>query len=203
MDQEGKNKFNEETPGRRWNMHGYILRYSGIHDGQPHSFFQARGRSENSFECFAGWRDIWVSKSHLLISCTQILFSLQNPDKTWSDMSDITRLYLPLGALCFVLVWPSQLTMPLKSEKRMRPTASVFTKQTKGNNSARQTWDTRTKTWIASGNSTLHASKYNVQKSQQRYILFDDVLLVEFMYLVDVPYVEVILYLLACQVELP
>ena len=48
-----------------------------------------------------------------------------------------------------------------------------FKHQTKGNNSARQTRDTTTKTWIAYGNSTWHASKYKIYKLHQRYILCD------------------------------
>ena len=43
--------------------------------------------------------------------------------------------------------------------------------QTKGNNSARQTRDTTTKTWIAYGNSIWPASKYKVNKLHQRFIL--------------------------------
>ena len=39
-----------------------------------------------------------------------------------------------------------------------------------GNNSARQTRDTTTRTWIAHGNSTWRASKYKVQKLHQRYM---------------------------------
>ena len=46
-----------------------------------------------------------------------------------------------------------------------------FNQQTKGNNSARQTRDTSTKTWIAYGNSTWRASTYKVYKLYQRYIL--------------------------------
>ena len=46
-----------------------------------------------------------------------------------------------------------------------------LTQQTKGNNSARQTRNTTTKTWIAYGNSTWRASKYKVYKLHQRYIL--------------------------------
>ena len=43
--------------------------------------------------------------------------------------------------------------------------------QTKGNNSARQTRDTTTKTWITYGNSTWHAGKYKIYKFHRRYIL--------------------------------
>ena len=43
--------------------------------------------------------------------------------------------------------------------------------QTKGNNSARQTRDTTTKTSIAHGNSTWHASKYKIHKYTTKYIL--------------------------------
>ena len=50
-------------------------------------------------------------------------------------------------------------------------TADLFHQQTNGNNSARQTRDTTTNTWIAYGNSTWRASKYKVYKLHQRYIL--------------------------------
>ena len=63
---------------------------------------------------------------------------------------------------------------------------SVHNQQTKGDNSARQTRYTKTKTWITYGNSTLHASKYKVRKLHERYILR-----------------LCTLYLLACRVELP
>ena len=43
--------------------------------------------------------------------------------------------------------------------------------QVKGNNRARQTRDSTTKTWIAYGNSTWHASKCKVHELHLRYIL--------------------------------
>ena len=46
--------------------------------------------------------------------------------------------------------------------------------KTKENNSSRQTRDTTTKTWIAYGNSLWRASKYEVHKLHQRYILKKD-----------------------------
>ena len=50
---------------------------------------------------------------------------------------------------------------------RMRFRALVQNQQTKGNNSARQTRDTTTKTWITYSNSTWHASKYKVYPPQK------------------------------------
>ena len=43
--------------------------------------------------------------------------------------------------------------------------------QTKGNNSARQTRDTTTKTRITYGSFTWHAREYKIHKLHQRYIL--------------------------------
>ena len=43
--------------------------------------------------------------------------------------------------------------------------------QRKGDTSVHQTRDATTETWIAHGNSTLHASKYRLHKFCQRYIL--------------------------------
>ena len=47
----------------------------------------------------------------------------------------------------------------------------LWNHQTKGNNGARQTRDTTTKTWIAYDNSAWRASKYKGCKLHQRYIL--------------------------------
>ena len=45
--------------------------------------------------------------------------------------------------------------------------------QTKEVNSAQQTRDTTTETWLAYGDSTWHASKYRVHKLHQRNFLFN------------------------------
>ena len=56
---------------------------------------------------------------------------------------------------------------------RIRPRAPVYNQWIKGNNSARQTRDTTTKTWIVYGGFTWHATKYKAYKLHQRYILED------------------------------